>query len=74
MLKRKYYVVALFAAMLLIVAPSMFNLSIIETGRPLANVGSVEVTSGDVLVLFGLFASSVSVGLWLSTRKKGRIN
>lgn len=73
-LNRKYYVVALFAAMLLIVAPSVFDLSIIETERSLFNIGGVSVTSGDALVLFGLFASSVSIGLWLSTRKKrGRI-
>jgi len=73
-LNRKLYVAACFVAMLFIIAPSIFFLSIVETNRQIFNIGGASVTSGDVLVLFGLFASSISIGLWLSTRKKRRIS
>ena len=69
-MNRKFYVVALFLGMLLIVAPSLFDLSIIETERSLTNIGDATVTSGDLIVLFGLFASSVSITLWIQKRRR----
>lgn len=52
--------------------PSMLNLAVINQDRVVSKVGDVEVTTGDTLTVFALFASTVTVAVWLSKyRRRG---
>jgi len=63
----------IFSTILVIVTlPSVLNLAVINQDHIVSKVGDVEVTTGDTLTVFALFASTVTVAVWLSKYRKGR--
>lgn len=50
-----------------VIVPPFLKMALIDTERTVGKVGDVEVTSGDVLTLFALFGTTVTVAVWLSS-------
>ena len=50
----------------------LIDLAVIDSDRVVGKAGNVEVTTGDVLTVFGVFGSTVTVAIWLSSYYRGR--
>ena len=55
-----------------LVMPSVLNLSVIDQEQVVTEVGGASITTGDILIGFGLFASTVTVVIWLSNYRRRR--
>lgn len=66
-------VVLLFSSLLIfLVLPSILPLSIINQEHVITTVGSASITTGDILIVFTLFATTVTVVVWLSNYQRRR--
>ena len=49
-----------------LILPSYVKMSLIDVERRVGNVGGVNVTTGDVITIFALFGTTVTIAVWLS--------
>ena len=66
-------VALLFSGIIAFVAlPNILNLAVINQDHVVGQTGGFEVTTGDVLTVFALFGTTVTVAVWLLSYQRGR--
>jgi len=69
--RQSIIILGLFALMLTILfaVPTSIELGLIQD-RILVKAGDFEFTTGDVLTLFAVFGSCVTIGVWIESRRR----